>query len=129
MNICIPIDADQRLASTVCQHFGSAPLFMIVETQSGDCRVIANANQHRGHGMCQPLALLQGEAIDAMVVGGIGMGALHKLNAAGIKVYLAQHPTVADTVSALGAGKLQLVQPGMACQQHGQGHGHGGHGS
>ena len=122
MNICIPVDEDQGLQSPVCAHFGSAPAFMIVDTDSGSCRAIPNNNQHHGHGMCMPLASLQGEQIDGMVVGGIGMGALGKLNAAGIRVYISGHATVAETVAALEAGTLRLMQPDMACGHHGPSH-------
>jgi predicted Fe-Mo cluster-binding NifX family protein len=122
MNICIPVDDDQGLQSPVCAHFGSAPAFMIVDTESGSCRAIPNRNLHHAHGACMPLAALQGEHIDGTVVGGIGMGALQKLNAASIRVYLSQHATVAETVAALKAGTLKLVQPSMACAHHGQGH-------
>jgi predicted Fe-Mo cluster-binding NifX family protein len=122
MNICIPVEADNGLNSPVCAHFGSAPAFMIVDTDIGRCRAIVNGNQHHGHGMCMPLQSLQGEQIDAMVVGGIGMGALNKLDAASIKVYISQHATVGEVVAAFKAGSLELMQPGMACAQHGHGH-------
>ena len=122
MNICIPVNEDQGLQSQVCAHFGSAPAFMIVDTESGSCRAVPNQNQHHGHGMCAPLASLQGESIDGMVVGGIGMGALNKLSASNILVYLAQHATVAETVDAFKAGSLKLVEPGMACAHHGHQH-------
>lgn len=122
MFICIPVNEDKGLQSSVCAHFGSAPAFLIVDTDSGSCRAIVNQNQHHGHGMCAPLASLQGERIDGMVVGGIGMGALGKLMAAGIRVYRATHPTVAETVSALQAGVLEPVRPDQACAHHGEGH-------
>ncbi len=124
MMICVPIETDTGLTSPVCAHFGSAPAFMIVDTDTGDCRAIANANQHHGHGMCMPLQSIQGEQIDAMVVGGIGMGALNKLNAANIRVYAATHATVGEVVNAFKAGSLKPMQPGMACAHHGHGHGH-----
>jgi len=122
MNICIPVDEDQGLQSPVCAHFGSAPTFMMVDIDSGTCRAILNKNQHHGHGMCMPLASLQGERIDGIVVGGIGMGALNKLNAASVQVYISEHATVAETVAAFKAGTLKLMQPNMACAKHGQGH-------
>jgi predicted Fe-Mo cluster-binding NifX family protein len=124
MNICIPVEQDQGVASPVCAHFGSAPAFMVVDTDTGACRAIPNGNQHHGHGMCMPLHSLQGEHIDGMVVGGIGMGALSKLNAAGIRVYISEHATVGETVASFKAGTLKLMQPGMACGGHGHGHGH-----
>ena len=122
MNICIPVIDNRGQESLVCAHFGSAPAFMIVDTESGGCRAIVNGNQHQGHGMCAPLASLRGESIDGMVVGGIGTGALNKLNAANIKVYMAEHTTVADTLAAFKAGTLKLVDPSMACAQRGHGH-------
>ena len=122
MNICIPVDEDHGIKSPVCAHFGSAPLFMIVDTDSGACRAIQNNNQHHGHGMCMPLQSIQGEQIDGMVVGGIGMGALSKLSAANIRVYVSSHATVGEVVAAFKAGSLKPMQPGMACAHHGHGH-------
>jgi predicted Fe-Mo cluster-binding NifX family protein len=119
MNVCIPVIEDKGLDSPVCAHFGSAPVFMLVDSDSGVCRPIINQNQHHAHGMCMPLQTLHGEAFEAMVVGGIGMGALNKLAAAGIQVYKADHPTVGETIAALKAGSLKLMQPGMACAGHG----------
>jgi predicted Fe-Mo cluster-binding NifX family protein len=128
MNICMPIIEDKGLQSTVCAHFGSAPLFLVVDTETGTCRAIQNGNQHHGHGMCTPLASLQGESIGGMVVVGIGDGALSKLRAAGIRVYLSTLPTAEQALSALEAGTLREVTPGDACAHHGDGHhGHGSH--
>ena len=121
MNICIPVTEDNGAASPVSPHFGSAPLFMIVDTDSGACRAVPNRNTHHGHGMCTPLASLAGESIDGMVVGGIGMGALAKLGAAGVRVFRSEHATVEDTVAAFRAGSLKTMSPDMACAHHGHG--------
>jgi len=121
MRICIPVLDDHGLDSQVCAHFGSAPGFMIVDTESRDCRVIGNRNEHHAHGMCQPLAALAGETVDGIVVGGIGMGALMKLQTAGITVYRAVHPTVGETLAAFTAGSLQPLGQNEACGGH---HGH-----
>jgi predicted Fe-Mo cluster-binding NifX family protein len=94
---------------------------MLVDTDSGTCRLLENHNQHHAHGMCQPLAAIAGETVDAIVVGGIGMGALMKLQAAGITVYRAIHPTVSETMTAFKDGTLQLVGEDGACAGH-QGH-------
>jgi predicted Fe-Mo cluster-binding NifX family protein len=122
MNICIPVDDDRGLESRVSDHFGSAPAFMIVDTTTELCRSIPNHNEHHAHGACMPLAALRGEHVDGAVVGGIGMGALQKLNAADIHVYLSEHATVAETIAAWRAGTLRLVQPHMACGGHGHDH-------
>jgi predicted Fe-Mo cluster-binding NifX family protein len=122
MFVCIPIEENQGLQSRVCAHFGSTPEFLIVDTDSSSCRAIPNKNQHHGHGMCAPIASLEGERIDAIVVGGIGMGALNKLMMAGLQVFMAEHATVKETLVAFTAGTLKPVQPGQACAHHGHGH-------
>jgi predicted Fe-Mo cluster-binding NifX family protein len=118
MKICIPIEADQGLESPICAHFGSAPAFLILDTDSEACRALPNDNQHHSHGMCMPLAALQGQAIDALVVRGIGRGALSKVQQAKMSVYLGTHATVGETLAAFRAGTLVAMQPGMACQGH-----------
>lgn len=122
MRVCIPVNADVGAASPVCEHFGSSPFFMVVDTESGAYRALPNRNQHHAHGACQPLRALQGERLDALVVGGIGAGALMKLTAAGLAVYLAEHATVDETLTALKAGRLRPVRPEGACAGHGHGH-------
>ncbi len=97
---------------------------MVVDTESGSCRAIPNRDLHHDHGMCRPLAQLAGENVEAMVVGGIGMGALGKLRAANIRVFHSEYPTVGETVSAFKTGTLREVTPAMACGHHG----HGPHG-
>jgi predicted Fe-Mo cluster-binding NifX family protein len=119
MNICIPIPRDNGIQSQVSLHFGSAPIFMVVDTESGSCRVITNRNLHQDHGMCRPLGQLAGESLDAMVVGGIGMGALGKLKAANIRVYFSGHATVEETITAFKTGTLREVTPATACAHHG----------
>jgi predicted Fe-Mo cluster-binding NifX family protein len=121
MQICIPVVEDRGLDSRVSAHFGSAPAFMIVDTESRNCRLVGNSNQHHAHGLCQPLAALAGETVDGIVVGGIGMGALMKLQTAGITVYRAVHPTVGETLAAFTAGSLQPLGQNEVCGGH---HGH-----
>jgi predicted Fe-Mo cluster-binding NifX family protein len=130
MKICIPIGEDEGLKSVVHAHFGSAPAFALVDTETEAFRMIPNANAHHQHGMCQPLSVLAQEQIDCVVVGGIGGGALSKMQAAGIRVFLADAANVEATVAALKAGTLQEVSPEMACRGHAAGpHGHcHGHG-
>jgi predicted Fe-Mo cluster-binding NifX family protein len=123
VNICIPIRTDEGLDSRVFAHFGSAPAFLLVDSETGECRTIDNQNQHHTHGMCSPLTSLLGERIDAVIVGGIGAGALGKLAAAGIPVHRARHTTVRETVAAMAAGELPAVGSELTCCHEG----HGGH--
>jgi predicted Fe-Mo cluster-binding NifX family protein len=119
MRVCIPVNADAGVHSSICEHFGSSPIFMVVDTESGDWRAVPNRNEHHAHGMCQPLQALAGERLDGVVVAGIGAGALMKLKAAGMQVYLAEHATVEETVRALNAGTLRPLTMDRVCAGHG----------
>ena len=125
MRVCIPVNTDAGVHSTVCEHFGSSPMFLVVDTESGDCRALPNHNEHHAHGMCQPLEALRGERLDGLVVAGIGTGALMKLMASGMRVFLTEHATVEQTLTALKNGALRPATPDRACAGHGHGHGHG----
>ena len=129
MNICMPVTEDRGLESPLSLHFGSAPVFLLVDTATRACRAVPNQNAHHAHGMCQPLAALAGEAVDGLVVGGIGPGALMKLQAKGIEVFRCEHATVAEALAALEAGRLRQVALEHACGHHGHGpDGYGAHG-
>jgi len=118
MNLCIPVTDDKGLQSPVSGHFGSAPSFMIVDSDTGVCRTVSNGDAHHSHGACQPLASLTDEGVDAVVAGGIGAGTLNKLQAAGISVFLSVQPTVEAVVAAYKAGTLTLATPESACAHH-----------
>lgn len=66
--------------------FGSAPVFLVVDTESRAIASVVNRDQHHTHGACNPMRALDDQRVDAVVVGGIGAGALGKLNQLGITV-------------------------------------------
>jgi predicted Fe-Mo cluster-binding NifX family protein len=118
MKVCFPVSTSRSLESEVYGHFGSAPAFILVDTDTQETSVIANRDQNHPHGMCSPLKALGVSAIDCVVVGGIGGGALMKLNQAGVAVYKAMGLTVQDNLDLLQAGRLPVFQPGHVCAGH-----------
>jgi predicted Fe-Mo cluster-binding NifX family protein len=94
---------------------------MVVNTENGNCRVVLHRDHNYLYWLCQPLLSLAGQHLDGMIVGGIGRGALEKIRAAHINVYLSEFATVAATVAAFKAGLLRLVTPQTMCCLHGQG--------
>ncbi len=124
MKICIPVLEDLGLASPLSDHFGSAPIFVIASTDDRTLRIIPNDNQHHGHGMCQPLAMLGNEEIDALVTAGIGAGALSKLHAAGIRVFRPAGRSIDAILDEYANGGLQEITLQSTCGGH---HGCGGH--
>jgi predicted Fe-Mo cluster-binding NifX family protein len=123
MRFCIPVLEDKGLDSPVSEHFGSAPLFLLVDDSDDSVEVFANQNTHHGHGMCRPLESFRGHSIDAVVVSGIGGGAMNKLRASGIDVLFGNGSTVKEILERQKEGGLRRVHPGQACAQHRQGRG------
>jgi predicted Fe-Mo cluster-binding NifX family protein len=122
MKVCIPIQEEKGLESVAYGHFGSAPFFMICDLEKNEIKIINNGDQHHEHGMCQPLKAIGGEAVDAVLAGGIGAGALMKLNDMGIRVYRAVGDTVSKNIELLKADKLELFSANNTCSHHGCGH-------
>jgi predicted Fe-Mo cluster-binding NifX family protein len=76
------------------------------------------------HGACNPIMALGGYNVDAVVVGGIGGGALMKLNAAGIKVYGSMAGTIKENLDLLTTNRLPELSMENTCAGHQGGCGH-----
>lgn len=94
MKVGFAVQFDEGLDSIVYDHFGSAPFFIVIDVEEADVATIDNKNLHHAHGACNPIMALDGRHLDAVVVGGIGGGALGKLNALGIRVFGAEKRSV-----------------------------------
>jgi len=124
MKVGFAVQTNQGMESVVYDHFGSAPAFIIVDTEGKEVVTVNNRDLYHVHGACNPVMALDGKSVDAMVVGGIGAGALTKLNASGIRVYGAGASTVKENLSLLSENKLQELSVVNACRAHQGGCGH-----
>ncbi len=124
MKVGFAVQQDNGIESTVYNHFGSAPAFIIVDTAQVGSATVNNRDQHHEHGACNPIAALGGNTVDAIVVGGIGGGALMKLNSQGIRVFRAMEETVKANLGLLIEGKLPEMMMQHTCGGHQGGCGH-----
>jgi ArsR family transcriptional regulator len=124
MKIGFAVQSNEGIESRVYDHFGSAPAFIIVDSEGKEVLAVNNQDLHHAHGACNPIMALDGKSVDAMVVGGIGAGALSKLNAIGIRVYGAGATTVKENLALLREKKLQELSVHNACRSHQGGCGH-----
>lgn len=122
MKIAFPTQNDEGLDSQVHGHFGSARFFVFTDTESETVSSIENPDRVHLHGQCQPLNALNGEPVDVVVAGGIGGGALRKLNAAGIRVFRSAEGTVRDNLQLMAGGRLEEYSPFHTCGAHGSDH-------
>lgn len=118
MKICFAVESDKGIESNVYDHFGSAPAFIIVDTDDGKPGVVENKDKDHVHGACNPIMAMGGSSVDAVVVGGIGAGAIMRLNAEGIKVYRAMERTVKGNLNLMKEGALPELSMQHACGGH-----------
>ena len=116
MNICIPIEEDKGLQSEICIHFGSAPRFIVVDTDTLSYRVVSGAESG-------PVDFITRDPIDSVVVGGIGVRSLCELKEAGVDVVSTREDRVDDIVASFKEGDVSEVNLDHTCrlQQRGRG--------
>ena len=123
MKIGFPVEQDNGLESTVYGHFGSAPVFIVVDTETNSSEVVQNQDLGHEHGMCEPLKALGEKVLDVVIVGGIGAGALMKLRDLNIAVYQALPGTVEQNIQLFKSKVLPEMSTDHACNHHGHGEG------
>ncbi|CUP36034.1 dinitrogenase iron-molybdenum cofactor [Clostridium baratii] len=122
MKICIPVKENNGLESIPYNHFGSAPFFLVVDTETNDVTAIDNGDLNHEHGKCQPIKAIGGADIDVVLVLGIGAGAINKLNSMGVKVFKANPTSLKENIDLFNANKLLEFSPANSCTGHNCGH-------
>ncbi|MCX5807187.1 MAG: diguanylate cyclase [Proteobacteria bacterium] len=118
MKVCFAVEENDGMESTVYNHFGSAPEFVVVDTELKKTVTIKNRDIQHAHGACNPVAAIGGHQIDAVIVGGIGAGALMKLNEEGIRVFRSVANTIKDNLVLLTEKKLPEMTVRQTCGGH-----------
>ena len=118
MLVAFPVMQDHGMASAVHNHFGSARYFMFVDTADNAFTIHVNRDQNHRHSQCQPQLALGVKNVQAVVVGGIGRGALTKLKTGGIKAFRAVEGTVQENLELIKSGHLPEFGPDQTCKGH-----------
>jgi len=110
MKIAVTSEKEQ-LTSLIDLRFGRAKYLIVIDTDTGDFlahdnSVNLNAAQGAGIQTGQNIANL---GVEAIITGNVGPNAFKTLNAAGIKIFLAEKQTVQEAVDLFKAGKLKEV--------------------
>jgi predicted Fe-Mo cluster-binding NifX family protein len=93
-------------------------MFVVVDTETKGLATISNQDQHHSHGACNPMKALDNQKVDAIVVGGIGAGALTRLNQMGIRVHRSQAETVAANMGLFNTQSLPELTVQGCCGGH-----------
>ena len=125
MKLCIPTVNDGGMTGMPADHFGSAPFFTFVDTDTGQVETQRNGGANHAHGTCRPLSFLGSRTVDAIVCRGIGKRAFSRLEEGGIVVYVTLENDVEATVEAFKDGRLKQLTSQEACHGHSHHHGQG----
>jgi len=101
----------KELSSEIDLRFGRAKWLIVVDTETVDCEAhdnIVNLNAAQGAGI-QTGQNIANLGVEAVITGNVGPNAFKTLNAAGVKIFLAQKQTVQEALELFKAGKLEGV--------------------
>ena len=119
MKICIPTEEPMGLDSVAYGHFGSAPYFLIYDSETKEIEVLNNNEAEHEHGQCNPVTPLKDKGVQAVVVAGMGARALQNLQSMGITAYRIENGTKVQTIiENLDLNKLEKLAVENCCQSH-----------
>jgi predicted Fe-Mo cluster-binding NifX family protein len=116
MRICVP--TGDGIKAKICGHFGSAPYFTIYDNTKKTFEIIDNTNRHHVHGSCNPIEVIDGKHVEAVICSGIGVRALQKFNARGIKIFKSTAQTVEEIIKQYKECGSEEFMIEDACNQH-----------
>ena len=133
MKVCVPTDLPGGDTAALSPHFGSAPTYTIIDTETKSVSVLENDHHggdhhhHGGHhdhghhdhghshsGGCGGARQIASKDVEAIVCGGIGRRAMAHLD--GVKIYSATSGVAGELAQAAAAGTLPLCTEG--CSGH-----------
>lgn len=112
MKLAISVQEAEAYAQ-VDLRFGRARLFRIVDTETGEQRVLDNAEgiaAAQGAGT-QAVQRLSRAGVRSVLTGHVGPKAWNALQAAGIAVHCVKGGTAEQAIEAFLSGKLQAMSP------------------
>jgi predicted Fe-Mo cluster-binding NifX family protein len=120
--VAVACETAEGLAGDISSHFGHTPCFVVAEISGGEI-LSSRTVSSPGHGEgCSMPGFVHQLGVSAVVVGGIGGGAVSGLEARGIQVVAGASGNAGAALQAFAKGVLVGGEPG--CNDHAH-HGHG----
>ncbi|MBS3815667.1 MAG: NifB/NifX family molybdenum-iron cluster-binding protein [Hadesarchaea archaeon] len=116
MKIGIPAMGDSGLNEKVSNHFGRAPVFLIVDSESGEFRSVTNVKKSNKN--MQPPEQLAKEGIQAMICSDLGPRAIQMFEDLGIEVFVGAQGSVKESIEKWKSGELKEATDKDACEEH-----------
>ena len=121
MNVAVS-SRGEGLDSEVDPRFGRCAIFLLVETETGEFRSIANEglSSAGGAGIAAAQQVVN-EGAQAVLTGDLGPNAAAALSAAGIKMFTGASGTVAEVLEKFKKGELKEAIGATVAPHHGAG--------
>lgn len=130
MKICVPTENDNGLEAPVSRHFGMAPYFAFVDSETRQAEFVRNSARGHAAGRCRAVDLVAEHRPDAVLTAEIGPGAFDTLHAAGRPIYRAADGRLDAALTSLAEGRTpEIAREEAVGHSHREGlHRHAGHG-
>ncbi|MFY9605352.1 MAG: NifB/NifX family molybdenum-iron cluster-binding protein [Thermoplasmata archaeon] len=117
MRICIPTSGTGGLDDKVSEHFGRAPTFTVVDTESEKVTVIENRSDHMG-GTGKPPEQIKNTGCSVVLGCGLGPNAVSMLRSYGIQTYVGARGSAKEAIDQFNRGELRIATEESACKEH-----------
>jgi predicted Fe-Mo cluster-binding NifX family protein len=123
MKIAVTAESNNGLESTVAQHFGHAPYFMLVDVQNGEVTATQGiVNPFADHHQPGEIPdFIKEQDADVILSGGMGGRAIQFFEQASIKAATGASGTVRQALENYLGGKLTEAAPCDESVEHGHG--------
>ncbi len=111
MKVCFPVAEDQGINSKVFNHFNSSPYFLIIDTDAEEIKILPNCDPKNEMYGCNAAVALEGQSLNAIVVGGISDALLQFLNMQGYQVYETNTDNIQKNLELLKKDELAELYP------------------
>lgn len=117
MKVGVPTLGNLGLEERVSPHFGRAPIFTIVDTETGEVSVAPNTSRHAGGRGNNPEQLAE-SGVRVMICSDLGPRAIRMFEQFGIEVFVGAMGTVKEALEKWRSGELREATDKDACEQH-----------
>ncbi|MHA1156867.1 MAG: NifB/NifX family molybdenum-iron cluster-binding protein [Candidatus Heimdallarchaeota archaeon] len=114
MKIAFPVMDDKKLDAAIADHFGRAPLYTVVDTETNSVSILENIGEHFGGQHSAPVTL-QNSKINVLICKALGRKAISLFNEIGIGVFITQSLLVKDALESYNKGTLTQASETDGC--------------
>lgn len=114
MKITFPTNDDKGLESQLADHFGRAPTFTIIDSETEELKIIDNSGEHFGGRQSAPV-LIVNHGTNVLICKALGRKAIARFEELKIDIYVTEKLTVKDALEAYRNQELQKASESEAC--------------